>query len=99
MARRPSHQTLSVLGALIGSPDAWHYGYELTETCGIPSGTLYPMLMRLDDRGLLESRWEESSPSGRPPRHLYRLTASGRRYAAQHTAHRSAAPRPAGSEA
>ncbi|MGO9957041.1 MAG: helix-turn-helix transcriptional regulator [Solirubrobacteraceae bacterium] len=38
---------------------------------------LYPILMRLSDRGLLESGWEPDAPLGRPPRHLHRLTAAG----------------------
>ena len=41
------------------------------------AGSLYPILMRLGDRGLLESTWEAEPPAGRPPRHLYRLTADG----------------------
>ncbi len=39
----------------------------------LPSGTLYPLLMRLADSGWLEVRWESPIPGGRPPRHLYRL--------------------------
>ena len=52
---------------------------------GLKAGSLYPILIRLADRGLLEARWEEPSeqPTGRPPRHLYRLTSSGRELAAQ----------------
>ena len=42
---------------------------------GLRSGSLYPILVRLCDRGLLEAKWEESPAAGRPPRHLYRLTA------------------------
>jgi DNA-binding PadR family transcriptional regulator len=38
---------------------------------------MYPILMRLADRGLLETAWERDAPIGRPPRHLYRLTDSG----------------------
>jgi DNA-binding PadR family transcriptional regulator len=43
---------------------------------------MYPILMRLADRGLLETTWETDPPAGRPPRHLYRLTGSGRSLAA-----------------
>jgi DNA-binding PadR family transcriptional regulator len=39
---------------------------------------MYPILMRLADRGLLETSWESDPPAGRPPRHLYRLTGTGR---------------------
>jgi PadR family transcriptional regulator PadR len=75
--RRLSSQTLAVLSALATAPDTWRYGYELGAEVGLASGSLYPILMRLSDRGLLESTWEEQPPRGRPPRHLYRLTAAG----------------------
>ena len=39
---------------------------------------MYPILMRLADRGLLETAWETDVPTGRPPRHLYRLSGEGR---------------------
>ena len=38
---------------------------------------MYPILMRLADRGLLETTWDSDTPAGRPPRHLYRLTGAG----------------------
>ena len=82
--RRPSRQTSDVLGALAADPSAWRYGYELGLEVGLRSGSLYPILVRLSDRELLESRWEADAPAGRPPRHLYRLTASGLAYAAAH---------------
>jgi len=76
-----SPQTARVLRALAADAGKWHYGYELGERVGLGSGSLYPILMRLAERGLLEARWE-SGPPGRPPRHLYRLTGAGRREAA-----------------
>ena len=75
--RRPSPQTVAVLGALAAEPTAWRYGYELGVEVGLKAGSLYPILMRLADRGLLEAAWETNPPTGRPPRHLYRLTAHG----------------------
>jgi PadR family transcriptional regulator PadR len=75
--RRPSPQTVAVLGALAAEPTAWRYGYELGLQVGLKAGSLYPILMRLADRGLLEAAWETNPPTGRPPRHLYRLTARG----------------------
>lgn len=45
-------------------------------------GSLYPILVRLADRGLLETTWDNDVPAGRPPRHLYRLTGAGRTFAA-----------------
>jgi PadR family transcriptional regulator PadR len=81
-SRRPSSQTVRVLRALMADPLTWRYGYELATEVGLRSGSLYPILVRLSDRDLLESGWETAPPPGRPPRHLYRLTASGREYAA-----------------
>ena len=89
--RRPSRQTSDVLAALAADPSAWRYGYELGLEVGLRSGSLYPILVRLSDRQLLESRWEADAPAGRPPRHLYRLTATGLEYAAAHV--RTAAAR------
>lgn len=70
-----------LLGALSKRPRAWQYGYELSQVTGLKSGTLYPILMRLCDRGLLESQWQAAARSGRPPRHVYRLTAAGMTFA------------------
>jgi PadR family transcriptional regulator, regulatory protein PadR len=76
-ARKPSPQTLAILTALASDPGAWRYGYDLVKQTGLQAGTLYPILMRLADRGQIESRWEPGSRPGRPPRHMYRLTAAG----------------------
>lgn len=75
-SRRASPQTAAVLCALRHLDD-WSYGYELSSSTGLRSGTLYPILARLADRGMLESRWESESVESRPRRHLYRLTAAG----------------------
>jgi DNA-binding PadR family transcriptional regulator len=93
--RRPSPQTADVLEALAANPSAWRYGYELGLEVGLRSGSLYPILVRLSDRALLESKWEADAPAGRPSRHLYRLTATGLEYAAAH-AHLAAARAPRG---
>jgi PadR family transcriptional regulator, regulatory protein PadR len=82
--RTPSTQTRRVLSALSKEPACWRYGYELAVEVGLQSGSLYPILVRLSDRELLESCWELDPPSGRPPRHLYRLTAHGLEFAAEH---------------
>lgn len=79
--RRASEQTLRLLAHLMEQPKRWCHGYELSQQTGLKSGTLYPILMRLSDRQLLESRWQDTPETGRPPRHLYRLTATGRQYA------------------
>ena len=75
--RKLSPQSAAVLGALANRPSDWLYGLELAKLTGLKSGSLYPILIRLADRGLLESRWLEPSEPGRPPRHAYRITALG----------------------
>ena len=70
--------TVAVLEALSGDAGGWHYGYDLLGTTGLKSGSLYPILVRLADRGFLEAAWEDGVPQGRPPRHLYRLSPAGR---------------------
>lgn len=78
---RSSRQTLDILETLLAHPSQWHHGYAISRQTGVPSGTLYPVLMRLDKLGWLETKWEESAAQGRPPRHLYRLTGNGREWA------------------
>lgn len=75
--RPPSEQTTTVLLALAQAPADWHYGYDLCQQTGLKAGSMYPILMRLADRGWLETTWETEIPAGRPPRHLYRLTETG----------------------
>jgi PadR family transcriptional regulator, regulatory protein PadR len=82
-SRRPSTQTIAVLSALAIEPTTWQYGYELCKQLDLQPGSLYPILVRLADRGLLEAAWETDPPAGRPPRHLYRLTGSGRALASE----------------
>ena len=77
-SRRPSAQTTAVVLALAEQPATWRYGYELCQQLDLKAGSVYPILMRLADRGLLETAWESEAPAGRPPRHLYRLTGPGR---------------------
>lgn len=74
---RFSVQTLAVLAALCADPAGWRHGYGIARETGLKSGSLYPILIRLADRGLVEARWEEEQPAGRPRRHLYRLTPEG----------------------
>ena len=79
MARRSgfSAQALSVLASLEAEPAAWRHGYLLAKQTGLRSGTLYPILIRLAERGLVEACWEDRQPAGRPRRHLYRLSSEG----------------------
>jgi PadR family transcriptional regulator PadR len=75
--REFSPQALSVLAALCEQPSQWQHGYALARQTGLKSGTLYPILIRLADRGLVQARWQDEPTPGRPRRHLYRLTAGG----------------------
>jgi DNA-binding PadR family transcriptional regulator len=83
MARKPnsSKQTEALLSVLLGTEAGWRYGYDLSRETGLKSGTLYPILMRLEGHGWLEARWEEEPVPGKPRRHLYRLTDVGVREA------------------
>ena len=76
-SRRPSRQMLVLLGALSSGAEDWRYGYELMKATGLLSGTLYPLLMRMTDQGLVEAKWLAPEQPGRPPRHAYRLTSKG----------------------
>jgi PadR family transcriptional regulator, regulatory protein PadR len=71
--------TQLVLRFLLEEPTAERYGYEIGEASGLPSGTVHPILARLEGAGWLESRWEDvdASGAGRPARRYYRLTADG----------------------
>lgn len=71
---------LEVLAAR--APDWWH-GYELMKATGLLSGTIYPLLMRMTDQGLVEAKWHEPAQPGRPARHAYRLTTAGLRLAGE----------------
>ncbi|WP_163573238.1 helix-turn-helix transcriptional regulator [Fodinicola feengrottensis] len=79
MTRRAdsSPQTLAVFELLQAEPARWWHGYDIAKATGLRSGTLYPLLVRLADHGLLEAHWESDPPTGRPRRHLYRLTTQG----------------------
>ena len=80
--RAPSRQTIQLLEAFATAPSVWRHGYDLMTEVGLSSGSLYPILARLAGRGLLESSWDIPA-EGRPPRHLYRLTAEGELAAAR----------------
>jgi DNA-binding PadR family transcriptional regulator len=79
MARKPnsSRQTQALLSALADGGDNWRHGYDLSRETGLKSGTLYPILIRLEQQGWLDAQWEDEPAPGKPRRHLYRLTALG----------------------
>jgi len=82
---RMSLQTLRVLELFLESPAEQLSGAEVHQRCGIASGTLYPILLRLESAGWFVSQWESIDPSiaGRPRRRLYRLTSTGLKRASE----------------
>ena len=69
-----------VLRAFLEDPAAPRYGYDLMKAAGLPSGTLYPMLARLEDQKLVTSAWETPQAGGERPRRYYQLTGEGIRW-------------------
>src|SRR6185437_10795682 len=71
--------TQRVLEALLADPSAELYGIEIGDAAGLPSGTVHPILARLEGLGWVTSRWEDIDPfaAGRPARRYYRLTPDG----------------------
>jgi PadR family transcriptional regulator, regulatory protein PadR len=71
--------TQLVLRALLTDPSKELYGVEIGQAAGLPSGTVHPILARLETVGWLTSRWEDIDPraEGRPARRYYRLTPNG----------------------
>lgn len=76
--RKSSPQTVAVLLALAEQASQWSHGYDLCGRLGLKAGTVYPILMRLAERGHLETSWEQQDMvKARPARHLYRLSPDG----------------------
>ena len=78
-----TYTTALVLEAITAG---YHYGFDVMDVTGLPSGTVYPVLRRLEDEGLVRSRWEKATlahDEGRPPRRYYEATGSGERWLAQ----------------
>jgi DNA-binding PadR family transcriptional regulator len=73
-----SHTAALILQAV----SAGHiYGFSVMEMTGLPSGTVYPAMRRLERDALIESKWEDAEIAGeeqRPPRKYYKLTAAGK---------------------
>jgi PadR family transcriptional regulator, regulatory protein PadR len=90
--RQPSKQMRTLLDALSAQRQQWRHGYDLMKETGLSSGTLYPLLMRMTDQGLVEAEWHEPAHPGRPARHAYRLTAAGFALALERPGGRGAHP-------
>jgi PadR family transcriptional regulator PadR len=82
---RMSLQTLRVLEAFLDNPSEELAGSDVQKRGKVASGTLYPILLRLEAAGWFVSRWEAVDPAqvGRPRRRLYRLTPGGRSRASE----------------
>jgi len=76
---RMTTSVLKVVAALLAEAGTERYGLQLMHDTGLPSGTLYPILVRLERAGWVASRWEEVDPAteGRPTRRYYQLTGEG----------------------
>jgi DNA-binding PadR family transcriptional regulator len=76
-------QTLQVLRILLNDPSGEHYGLEVSRSSGLPTGSIYPILTRLETAGWVISAWEEidESEAGRRRRRYYQLTTYGSRKA------------------
>lgn len=78
MANYLSHSAAVILQALAGG---YKYGFDIMDISGLPSGTVYPALRRLEQTGLIDSKWEKEGVAqrdGRPPRKYYELTPDGK---------------------
>jgi PadR family transcriptional regulator, regulatory protein PadR len=85
--RRLSITGVSVLHAIA---DGYQYGFDVIDQTGLPSGTVYPALSRLERDGLVKSAWEneqEAHAEGRPARRYYKLTATGVKALAEAASH------------
>jgi DNA-binding PadR family transcriptional regulator len=82
-----------VLQSFLEDPAEPRYGYDLMKVAGLRSGTLYPLLGRLEEQGLVVSGWETPQQAGERPRRYYRLTGEGIQVARLELA-RAAAARP-----
>ncbi|MGH3823761.1 MAG: PadR family transcriptional regulator [Pseudonocardiaceae bacterium] len=75
--------TQLVLRAMLEDPTQEMYGLQISQAAELPSGTIHPILARLEGCGWLESRWEDIDPAkeGRPRRRYYHLSSEGVEYA------------------
>ena len=94
-----TYPTALVLEALTRG---YHYGFDIMDATNLPSGTVYPILRRLDREGLVSSRWEAERTAQReqrPPRRYYEVTAAGHKVLSQvadrYRAFGALAPKPA----
>lgn len=89
--RALSNHARTILAGLLDAGGEWRHGYDLARAANVKSGTLYPLLIRLEAQGYLEAEWQPPEP-GRPPRHAYRLTARGIQLARENPPEPTVAP-------
>lgn len=77
--RKPTRQTARLLQALLAA-DMWHYGYDLAKETGLRTNSVYAILDRLNEAGLIKQSWDLEGPR---PRHLVKLNDDGRAYASE----------------
>jgi len=79
MPRRPGMATFAILKAI---DTGYRHGFDIIDVTGLPGGTVYPALGRLETEGLLQSQWEDpriAQQEGRPPRRYYEMRPAGKR--------------------
>jgi PadR family transcriptional regulator PadR len=72
---------MSATAILLAMTRGSRYGFDIMEAAALPSGTVYPVLARLEERGYVRSKWETpaiAQKDKRPPRRYYTITAAGR---------------------
>lgn len=75
---RPARLTYPTGIVLVAIANGYRYGFEIIDATGLGAGTVYPILRRLEDAGLVRSSWEAAAKAvDRPPRRYYRLNAGG----------------------
>jgi PadR family transcriptional regulator PadR len=81
--RRITDETAAVLSLFVDQPQRSLYGLEIITETSIPSGSLYPILLRLEARGVIDGVWEEidEAAAGRRRRRYHRITSDGIAYA------------------
>jgi len=80
-----------VLRTFLDDPAAARYGYDLMKAASLQSGTLYPLLARLEHQKMVVSEWETPQQEGQRPRKYYKLTGEGAQVGRLGLAHESAA--------
>ena len=83
MPRRPGYATLAILKAVAGG---YRHGFDIIDVTGLPGGTVYPALGKLEADGHVQSSWEDpriAQEEGRPPRRYYELRKAGERLLAE----------------